>query len=154
MAFVGPAEISSASVTAATPTPSANLHELKLTLEAGNYSTFSEVMQAARESGRTLLDQSFAASPSAETVVVHLLAEGSGTIVPLGLVRVSREDWRSQPDIDLWSQWFGGSAQALLGFGPTLTAQSAGEDATVASGSDRTLRGRSSRMRHVLTQAN
>lgn len=139
---------------AATPAPSASLREMKFTLTAEDYSAFSEVMQAARQASRTLVDQAFEADPAVETVIVHGLAEGAGTVVPLGLTRVTRTDWRSQPDIDRWSQWFEGFAQALLGFGPTVAEQPAAGASMVAEGSDRVSRGRSSRVRHILSQSN
>ncbi|HEY9881362.1 MAG TPA: hypothetical protein V6D29_23095 [Leptolyngbyaceae cyanobacterium] len=152
--LAGPPGLASSFARAAVPDSAANLRELRPTIAAENYGTFSEVIEAARQTSQTLVDQTFKADPTVETVVVHILAEGKGTVVPLGLTRVSRTDWRSQPDIDLWSQWFGGSAQALLGFGPALTAQSTVGEAQVAAEIERPSRGRGSRMRRILSQIN
>lgn len=119
-----------------------------VTLMASDYLTFNELMQAARSSAHAFIDRAFAADPALGAVNVQIVAEHVGTIVPLGLTSVSREDWRSQPNLDLWSQWFGGSAQALLGFG-TGAAQTA-QTQTDQPEAESVPRGRSGRARQIL----
>lgn len=65
--------------------------------------------------------QLFATDPTATGVVIEILAERNGAIVPLMLTRVSRNGWQADAQIASWTEYFD-TAQVLLSY--TMPASS------------------------------
>jgi hypothetical protein len=97
---------------------------IQLTISTQPQQTFEDLVQQARTLAQSLVEQGFAESADATEVAVQILGERDGQEVPLLMARVSRSNWQTQPDIDVWARYFAIPARVLLGFAPPPTQQS------------------------------
>ena len=89
---------------------------IQFTISTQPQQTFGDLVQQARTLAQSLVEQGFAESADATEVAVQILGERDGQEVPLLMVRVSRSDWQTQPNIDVWARYFAMPARVLLGF--------------------------------------
>lgn len=131
------------------------VHEVVLTLEASDYSSYSRLMQQAQQSTTNLIQRAFNENPNWSVVSVHILGSRDGNILPLMVTQVSRSNWQARPDVGYWGQSTGLSARLLLGLDPGR-GQSVSSGVAAASELIRpvgpTPRGRSSRLRRTLAR--
>jgi hypothetical protein len=73
------------------------------------------LVQAAEKKATSLVDQEFKRDPKVTDLLVSGIAERDGLEAPLLTSRVSRSNWRTEPDIQRWSRYYSVSA-FLLGF--------------------------------------
>lgn len=79
-----------------------------------NYSHQALTKQAESLTGE-LIEQAFAQNPRLTEVTVSIIGERNGQEVPLLAAKVSRANWRKNPQTQSWTQYFSNSA-VLLGF--------------------------------------
>lgn len=112
------------SVDAQTETIDDRVRETQLTISAQPQQTFEDLVQQARTLAQSMIEQRFAESVDATEVALQILGERNGQEVPLLMVRVSRSDWQSEPNIDVWARYFAMPARVLLGFATPSMQQS------------------------------
>lgn len=89
---------------------------MNYTMTYSEWQTFDAMMEEANSAARNLIDQGFAANPNATETVVTILSDRNGEVVPLLMVRVGREAWRTNPQVEQWSRYLGSSAMPLLAY--------------------------------------
>jgi hypothetical protein len=76
---------------------------------------FDGLMREANTLAQSLVGQGFVSNPTSIEVIVNVLGERNGQVIPLVSVRVSRADWQSQPRVEQWARYAGRPARQLLG---------------------------------------
>ena len=89
---------------------------MNYTMTYAEWQTFDAMMEEASAAARNLINQGFATNPNATETMVTILSDRNGEVVPVLMVRVSREDWRANPQVEQWSRYLGSSAMPLLAY--------------------------------------
>jgi hypothetical protein len=84
--------------------------------EFNSREAFDSLMHEANTLAQSLVGQGFVSNPTATEVIVNVLGERNGQVIPLVSVRVSRVDWQSEQRIEQWARYAGRPARQLLGF--------------------------------------
>lgn len=85
--------------------------------------TFQNLLRRAEAVARAAAQRSFDGEILVTDVAVTVIVEHGGTIAPILLLQVSRQNWRNRPDTQYWATYFP-SAELLLGFeAPTVQPQ-------------------------------
>ncbi len=104
-------------------------------LERSGNETYEALIQRAHMVARAAAQQSFDRDILMSEVSVMVMGEHQGNEVPLLLLEVSRQDWRSQPDTRRWATHYR-STKSLLQLDPR-------PDPVVANAESRSARARS-----------
>jgi hypothetical protein len=78
--------------------------------------TYEGLTRRAEMAARTAAQQSFEQDILITDVAILVLGENGSSVVPILRLQVNRTDWRSRPDPQLWSTYFG-SSRILLELG-------------------------------------
>lgn len=95
--------------------------EVTLTAQPGE--SFQTLVQRAEAVARAATQRLFDRDISVTDVDITILGQNDGQIVPLLNVEVSRQAWRTQPEVSYWATYFT-NASTLLQFGQTTTVES------------------------------
>lgn len=97
------------------PLAIAETKALNFQLAANSNQTFTNLMQQAQLLAVDSISQEFARQSTVTAVEVTVIGERNGQEVPLLFTKVSRLDWQTQPNVQLWTKYFP-KAAVLLGF--------------------------------------
>lgn len=86
---------------------------VNVTLDRGLNESFQSLASRAETTARATAQQSFDRDILVTAVKVTVLAANGEVVVPLLVMEVSRENWRSRPDPQYWSTYYN-SARELL----------------------------------------
>lgn len=89
--------------------------QLTYTLDTQGGHSYQAVMQQAGSLAQKLIEQEFTQNSQTQEVEVVIVGERNGQEVPLLSAKVSHSNWRENPRIQSWTQYFSDSA-VLLGF--------------------------------------
>lgn len=89
--------------------------QISILLSSQGNQDFETLMQQAEWVAGNLIQQAFAESPEITEVSVTIVGEHNGQQVPLLFSNVSRSNWQTKPNVQVWSRYFG-TAESLLGF--------------------------------------
>ncbi|MEB3359024.1 MAG: hypothetical protein VKK04_20025 [Synechococcales bacterium] len=130
----------------------ARIYTINLTLMLEGSHALNDLIQQAQQAAQPLIGQTFAENPAITDVVVNVLGEQSGTIVPLLVVQIPRAEWRSPTTIADWEQSMGMTPRFLLGLAEAdRSSQGRPSVAPVSfAPAGEVSRGRSSRIRRLL----
>jgi hypothetical protein len=112
------------------PTLAAPL-QLSYTLDSYGFSSFQTLIAQAESTAAAAVEQAFLGDPTATEVMVMVLGERNGQVVPLLSTTVSRTQWQQEPSVRAWTTYYERPAIALLGF---LQPQIAQQPAVPQSG--------------------
>jgi len=121
--------------------------EMAIVIPVGGDRQGDAWVSQAEAIAQTTLEQQFAQSPPPNAIVLRLMDEYQGQIVPVLTVRVSRVDWQQQPRVNPWATYFGRSPQQLIHSPPSTLAPTPG-----ASPLQPTRRGRGGRRRAAILE--
>lgn len=99
------------------PLAIAETKSLTFQLASNSNQSFKSLMQQAELLATDSITQEFARQHSVTAVAVTVIGERNGQQVPILIAKVSRLDWQTQPNIQLWTKYFA-KAAILLGFKP------------------------------------
>ncbi len=101
--------------------------QISILLSSQGNQDFETLMQQAESVAGNFIQQVFTESPEITEVSVTIVGEHNGQQVPLLSSNVSRSNWQTKPNVQVWSRYFS-TAESLLGFvkpqQPTTTAAS------------------------------
>lgn len=97
------------------PTLAAPL-QLGYTLDSSDFSSFQTLIAQAESTSAGAIEQAFLEDPTATEVMVMVLGERNGQVVPLLSTTVSRTQWQQEPSVRAWATYYERPAIALLGF--------------------------------------
>lgn len=97
------------------PLAIAETKSLNFKLASGNNQTFTNLMQQAETLAINSITQEFAQQSTVTEVAVTIIGERNGQEVPILFSKVSRPDWQTKPNIQMWTKYFT-KAAVLLGF--------------------------------------
>jgi hypothetical protein len=75
--------------------------------------TYEGLTRRAEMAARTAAQQSFESDILITHVAILVLGENGSSVVPILRLQVNRTDWRSRPDPQIWSTYFGSSRMLL-----------------------------------------
>ncbi|WP_416672307.1 hypothetical protein [Egbenema bharatensis] len=75
--------------------------------------TYEGLTRRAEMAARTAAQQSFERDILITNVAILVLGENGSSVVPILRLQVNRTDWRSRPDPQIWSTYFGSSRMLL-----------------------------------------
>lgn len=93
----------------------AETKSLNFKLASGNNQTFTNLMQQAETLAIDSIRQEFAQQSTVTEVAVTIIGERNGQEVPVLFSKVSRLNWQTEPNIQMWTKYFT-KAAVLLGF--------------------------------------
>jgi len=93
----------------------ADTKSLNFILSAEDNQTYKSLLQQAELLSNQVIEEGFAESADPTEITVTIIGERKGQEVPLLFTKVSRYQWKQQPQVKIWSQYFSNSA-TLLGF--------------------------------------
>lgn len=97
------------------PLAIAETKSLNFKLASDNNQTFTNLMQQAEILAIDSITQEFAQQSTVTEVAVPIIGERNGQEVPVLFSKVSRPDWQTKPNIQMWTKYFT-KAAVLLGF--------------------------------------
>lgn len=97
------------------PLAIAETKSLNFKLASGNNQTFTNLMQQAETLVIDSITQEFAQQSTVTEVAVTIIGERNGQEVPILFSKVSRLDWQTKSNIQMWTKYFT-KAAVLLGF--------------------------------------
>jgi len=97
------------------PLAIAETKSLNFKLASGNNQSFTNLMQQAESLAINSITQEFAQQSTVTEVAVTIIGERNGQEVPVLFSKVSRPDWQTKPNIQMWTKYFT-KAAVLLGF--------------------------------------
>lgn len=101
--------------TVVTPPPAiAYTSRVSIFLTRDSNESFEGLVQRAEITARAAVQRSFDADLLVTEAVVTIVGENQGISVPILTVEVTREQWRSRPDVQYWTRYYDTSA-GLLG---------------------------------------
>jgi hypothetical protein len=89
--------------------------QISILLSSQGSQEFESLIQQAESVAGNFIQQVFAESPEITEVSVTIVGEHNGQQVPLLSSNVSRSNWQTKPNVQVWSRYFG-TAESLLGF--------------------------------------
>jgi hypothetical protein len=89
--------------------------QISILLSSQGSQDFETLMQQAESVAGNFIQQVFAESPNTTEVLITIVGEHNGQQVPLLSSNVSRSNWQTKPNVQVWSRYFG-TAESLLGF--------------------------------------
>ena len=89
--------------------------QISILLSSQGNQDFETLIDQAELMASNFIQQVFAESPEITEVSITIVGEHNGQQVPLLSSNVSRSNWQTKPNVQVWSRYFG-SAQSLLGF--------------------------------------
>ena len=97
----------------------AESESIELTFEVYGDVTYESVWQDAEGLARTAIDEAFSEDSSISEVVVVIMADRNGRVVPLLSLNVPRSEWRGQSGLTQWIAWTAPtfSSETLLAIG-------------------------------------
>ncbi|MGF1521864.1 MAG: hypothetical protein ACFBSF_06025 [Leptolyngbyaceae cyanobacterium] len=106
--------------------------ELRIVINADAAPDFWQLIAEAEALLSARITQLFATDPTVTGVILEVLAERNGAIVPLMLTRVSRNGWQTDGQIASWTEYFD-TAQVLLSYtSPVSSDVSASSQSTLS----------------------
>jgi hypothetical protein len=87
--------------------------ELTVSVQWDADETYEGLTRRAEMAAQTAAQQSFEQDILITDVAILVLGENGSSVVPILRLQVSRNDWRSRPDPQLWSTYFGSSRMLL-----------------------------------------
>ena len=89
--------------------------QISILLSSQGNQDFETLMQQAESVAGNFIQQVFAESPEITEVSITIVGEHNGQQLPLLSSNVSRSNWQTKPNVQVWSRYFG-TAESLLGF--------------------------------------
>jgi hypothetical protein len=102
--------------TTSTQTVQAYSDDRTVSVQWDENETYEGLTRRAEMAARTAAQQSFDRDLLITNVSILVMGENGSAIVPILRLQVSRQDWRSRPDPQQWSTYFG-SSRTLLELG-------------------------------------
>jgi hypothetical protein len=93
----------------------ASTQEMTYVIDSSDNPSFAALMQQAEGITADSIRQAFAADLSVTEVSVKIAADRNGNLSPLLVIKVSRADWQTQPNVQAWAHYLG-DASVLLGY--------------------------------------
>ncbi|GAB4380196.1 MAG: hypothetical protein Kow00121_35910 [Elainellaceae cyanobacterium] len=84
-----------------------------VTLQWREGETYAGLVRRAEIAARATAQQYFDRDILITDVDVTVLVEGSRSVIPVLVLKVSRDDWRQRPDPRYWATYFSGSRELL-----------------------------------------
>lgn len=97
------------------PTALAYTSRISLFLTREQDESFESLVRRAEITARAGVQRSFDSDLLVTDAVVMVVGESQGITVPILMVDVTRNQWRSLPDVEYWAKYYD-TASSLLGF--------------------------------------
>lgn len=97
--------------------------EVNLSISRQGQETYENFLLRAEAMAKVATQNSFTKNPSIAEIRVVIIGQNQGSLAPILSLKVSRDRWRTEPNVQRWATYFPDS-RLLLGFQqPTATPQ-------------------------------